>query len=228
MRKLAEALFCVCGLLFAVWLLAAYGHIRLPHVTLSDGAPRVLSFEEWESHCRQVFQRDHPGEKPINWRIARSAERFHHEQPMGKFVLHKNDCSDFVEALVDDALGAKARLDRDSNRHLAMRGRGLFYAFDWRPDVVMLPGDVVQVAHSPWYPPSPSSMLGHIGAVGTDGKVYDFTKLRSWKSARYGRTALDFFVHNCSQPGEVVIWRLMPEYRYRVRPLPWPIPQATD
>lgn len=224
MRKLFEGLFCIFGLMFAVWVLAAYGHITLPHFSVSEGHPRVLSMEEWEAQCRATFVKEHSGAQPVNWLIGKAAERYYKERPQGKYVLHKNDCSDFVECLVDDALGAKARFRRDSNQHLAMRGRGLFYTLEWRSGVTVNPGDVINVRHSPWYAPSASSNISHVGVMGTDGKVYDYTKLRSWKTARYGRVDFDFFIRYSLEPGQVTITRLLPEYKYRIKPTPWPLP----
>ena len=52
-------------------------------------------------------------------------------------------------------------------------------------------------------------------ARGTDGRVIDFSKLRSWPEARCGRHEFAWFIrHNA--PEQVYIGRLRAEYRYRV------------
>lgn len=164
-------------------------------------------------------ERRHPGEKPLNWAIAETAARLYREQPMGRFVLHENDCSDFVGCVIDEALGPGARYNRGSDEH-ALCGRGGSTPrslFDHRtlPEIgAVQPGDVVYVRHSPWYAPHEDS-IGHVGVVGPDGRVIDFTKLKSWPSARYHRVEFGFFMRHAA-PEEVVIGRLRPEFRYRV------------
>jgi len=54
-----------------------------------------------------------------------------------------------------------------------------------------------------------------VGVVGPDGRVIDFSKLKSWPSARYHQVEFDFFTRH-NKPNEVVIGRLKPEFRYRV------------
>jgi len=183
--------------------------------------PRLMTEEEYERWARQRFEAKYPGQKPLNWRIANVAKRFHAEQPMGKFVLDENDCSDFVDCIVDDALGPKARFRRNSHEHIANYTPGLMMSLYWKSGDAVLPGDIVTVVHSPWYPPHEPPAIAHIGVAGPDGYVYDFVKLRSWPSARYGRNSFAWFVHNCPEYREVVLTRLRAEYRYRIRPLPW-------
>ena len=178
--------------------------------------PPPLDYETW---ARKKFQAENPNEKPLNWAIAEVAERFHGNEPMGRFVLHENDCSDFVECVIDEALGAQARFKRGSQTHrIGERVRACDYWY-WKPGRTVQPGDVIHIQHSPWYAPQEGS-IGHVGVVGPDGKVYDFTKLRRWSQARYGRNDFEWFVRHCPQPREVLIGRLKPSYRYRVKPLP--------
>jgi len=214
----------VGGLLAGLALLAAAGALVWSRAGLAGpGAPgvgvRPMSAQEYERWARGQFLARYPDQKPLNWAIGRSAEEFRATKPMGKFVLHENDCSDFVGCVVDHALGAGARFERDSEQH-ALCGAG--GALDWRLFVsrwltdldAVQPGDVVGMRHSPWYPPREES-IGHVGVIGTDGYAYDFVKLKSWSEARYGRTKFEWFIRN-NQPEEVVISRLRPEYRYRI------------
>ena len=197
------------------------GRISLPRVVHGNGWPRVMSDAQYEDWARERFYRKFPGQKPLNWRIANTAERFHRERPMGKFVLHENDCSDFTDAILDEALGPKARFRRNSDAHIATNTLGLMKSFYWEPATTVIPGDIVTVVHSPWYPPKEPPKIAHIGVVGSDGHVYDFVKLKSWSSARYGRNSFEWFTRHCPDPDEVIITRLRPEYRYRINPLPF-------
>ena len=178
--------------------------------TLVPLPPR--DYEKW---ARAEFQRNHPGEKPLNWRLAEVAKQFHEEQPMGRFVLHKNDCSDFVACIVDEALGATARFNRDSDQHLLGEKSGLTRSWNWVPDGVVQPGDIISVRHSPWYPPRENS-IWHVGVIGPEGHVYDFVKLKQWKRGRYGCNTFDWFVRHSLDPGEVRLWRLKAKYRYLI------------
>ncbi|MBD3292379.1 MAG: hypothetical protein GF393_05610 [Armatimonadia bacterium] len=182
-------------------------------------ATRHVAPQTFERQARALFEQRYPGEKPLNWAIAETAERFHDEQPMGRFVLHGNDCSDFVGCAIDEALGAGARFNRNSDEH-ALCGEG-GAAPRWLFDYHLLPamsavqpGDIVRVRHSPWYPPNDDS-CGHIGLVGPDGRVIDFSKLKSWPRARYNQVDFEFFIQH-NEPDEVTIGRLRPEFRYRV------------
>jgi len=174
-----------------------------------------------EAELRQDFYRKHPGEKPLNWPIAEKADAMHEAEPMGKFVLHKNDCSDYMEAVVDDALGAQARFKRDSDTHILTRTRKLWDVYYWDGKTPLLPGDQVSVAHSPHYPPKAGS-IGHCGIIGTDGQVRDWSKLKSWSGSRYGRNSVEWFTRHAPPPRGVVISRLRAEYRYEARRIPLP------
>jgi len=139
--------------------------------------------------------------------------RFYQTRPMGRFQLNVNDCSDFVECIIDEALGAGARFERGSTDHLLGERAGLFDYSYWQPGMDVRPGDLVLIRHSPWYAPRQGS-IGHEGVVGADGMVYDFVKLRRWRQARYGRHTFRWFVRNCHDPGDAGIGRLKPQYRY--------------
>ena len=173
----------------------------------------------FEREARALFEQRHPGEKPLNWRIAETAQRFHREKPMGRFVLHGNDCSDFVGCVIDEAIGPGARFNRDSEDH-ALCGEGgaeprsLFEIRRLPAMGDVQPGDIVHVRHSPWYPPNDDS-CGHVGVVGPDGRVIDFSKLKSWPSARYHQVEFELFIRHNSRD-EVIIGRLRPEFRYRL------------
>ncbi len=193
----------------------------LPHIMPEGLRTRVMSETEYEQWARRQFYQRFPGEKPLNWRIAEVAMAYYEEQPMGKFVLHENDCSDFVDCIADDALGPGARFRRDSDEHIAMRMRGWFKAFYWASGEQVMPGDIICVEHSPWYPPKEPSQIRHIGVIGSDSYVYDFVKLKSWSSARYGRRSFVSFVAHSPDPREVIVYRLRPEYRFRVKPIPF-------
>lgn len=216
-----KALAVVMGMLVGLALLGAGAWVfaREQADDLRLRATRHVAPDAFERQARALFEQRHPGEKPLNWRIAETAERFHHEQPMGRFVLHENDCSDFVGCAIDEALGAGARFNRDSDEH-ALCGRGGAaprWLFEYRLLPAMgavQPGDIVRVSHSPWYPPHDGS-IGHIGVVGPDGRVIDFSKLKGWPSARYNRVDFEFFIQH-NEPDEVTIGRLRPEFRYRV------------
>jgi hypothetical protein len=203
-------------------VLAAAGVGLLPR-RLPPGRALPMSAGRYEQWARQHFFDRWPHDKPLNWAIARTAADFHDSKPMGKFVLHDNDCSDFVGCVVDHALGAGARFERDSEDHALCGSGGSVrrWLFETRrlPDVdAVQPGDVVGVAHSPWYPPREGS-IGHVGVVGPDGFVYDFVKLKSWRQARYGRNPLSWFIRHSSRD-QVYISRLRPEYRYRLKEVP--------
>ncbi len=182
------------------------------------GIPDLIPYEEW---ARKDFYRSHPGEKPLNWKIAAKAEEFYRTEPMGRFVLHENDCSDFVDSVIDDALGAKARFRRDSEDHLLAWRRSPWDWFYWDREHPLLPGDEISVEHSPHYAPHEGA-IRHCGIVGTDGHVYDWTKLKSWGSDRYGRHSVEWFTRHSPNPKGVIVRRLKPQYRYRVEPLPIP------
>ncbi len=207
------ALCCAVG-----W--AAYCRL-LPEVALgSVRVPRLLmTFEQYESQARQQFYREHPSEKPLNWKLAEKAIEFNRTRPMPKFVLHENDCSDFTDCIVDEALGYGARFKRGSGRHIAARQRRLWQVCVWDGKEPLLPGDMVSVRHSAWYAPDPEA-CGHVGIIGADGMVYDWTKLRSWRQPRYGRNTVQWFVRHSTELGQVRIWRLHPAYRYLVKPVP--------
>ncbi len=180
---------------------------------------RRVDADTFEQQARALFEQRYPGEKPLNWVIAETAERLYHEKPMGRFVLNENDCSDFVGCVIDEALGAGARFNRGSDEHALCDEGGAeprtLFDIRWLPQMgVVQPGDIVHVRHSPWYPPHAGS-IGHVGVVGPDGRVIDFTKLKSWPSARYNQVKFDFFIQN-NAPNEVIIGRLRPEFRYRV------------
>jgi hypothetical protein len=220
-RRRALRLVACAALLGLIFLVVAKRDL-LAWVSLSRLAgSRLMTEQEYERWARQQFEAKYPGQKPLNWRIANTAKRFHAEKPMGKFVLHKNDCSDFVDCILDDALGPKARFRRNSDQHVVANTPGLMRSFYWTQGDPALPGDILTVIHSPWYPPHEPPDIAHIGVVGPEGTVYDFTKLRSWRSARYGEHEFTWFVRHCAEPQEVIITRLRPEFRYRVRPLPW-------
>ncbi|MGC9317470.1 MAG: hypothetical protein ACP5KN_05470 [Armatimonadota bacterium] len=202
-----------------VGLTGAIGWHRVGVVLGRSGGLRGLSPEEYERWARQRFEHRHPGDKPLNWRIADVALEMYRREPMGRFVLHENDCSDFVGCVIDEALGFGARFRRAGDEHLLCGEGGALrrWLFEVRrlPDVgPVQPGDVVSVRHSPHYPPHDDS-IGHVGVVGPRGRVIDFCKLKSWSAARYGRHGLEWFIHNCG-PDEVRIGRLRPQYRYRV------------
>ena len=210
------------GLLTALGLVVA-GRLGLPVPGLARMSVPAMSEAEYERWAREQFLAGHPGEEPLNWAIARAAMEFHDSRPMGRFVLHENDCSDFVGCVVDHALGAAARFERESEEH-ALCGKGgavrrtLFVTRHLQNMDAVQPGDIVGVRHSPWYPPKEDS-IGHVGMVGPDGKVLDFVKLISWSQARYGCTEFEWFIHNCA-PEQVYISRLCPEYRYLIADVP--------
>lgn len=196
---------------------------------LVAGSSRVLgwrpaSYEQW---ARAEFERRWPGERPVNWAIAEAAVDLSRRQAMGRFKLALeagewgNDCSDFVACAVDAGLGVRSRLELGTRHHAYGEDPRLFSAHLWRPGMTVQPGDLVSVRHSPWYTPSDSACW-HIGVVGVDGRVYDFTKLRRWNRPRYGRHELAWFVRHSPTPGEVILGRLKPQYRFRVEPLPPP------
>lgn len=202
-------------LVAALWL-SARRELRHPPPPI-----REVTFETW---ARQQFLANHPGEKPLNWAIGRVAVEFHRSQPMGKFVLGLtpgqwgNDCSDFVACIVDEGLGVGARFNRGSQEHVH-ESSDIMQAVYWTPEMVVQPGDIVSVRHSPWYEPQESSCW-HVGILGTDGMVYDFTKLKRWKEARYGRNPFAWFVRHSRGPRQALIRRLRPQYRYRIEALP--------
>jgi len=218
--KITAILILVIVLLRVAWSVAYRVGWPLPHFVTGGLRPRVMSETEYERWARTRFYERFPGEKPLNWRIARTAGQYYRERPMGKFVLGKNDCSDFVDCLVDDAVGPGARFRRDSQEHVVMRTGDVFKSFYWQRGVPVIPGDIVSVRHSPWYPPKESAVR-HVGVVGADSEVYDFVKLKSWSAARYGRNSLSWFVRHSSDQYEVIIYRLHPRYRYRTVSLPW-------
>ena len=201
-----------------------------PGAAVGQRSPEAtMTSAEYERWARAEFRRQHPGERPLNWGIAEAARRFYRTKPMGRFVLSVepgkwgNDCSDFAECAVDEGLGAKARFRRGSQRHLLAEIPELWDCLKWRPGEPVQPGDLIYLAHSPYYAPYPGA-CGHVGVAGPDGMVYDFTKLRSWPGARYGCHAFQWFVRNSLGAAEVEIWRLAAKYRYELEPLPAPRP----
>lgn len=218
------ALSVVAGTL----LLGAVLYLRnLPTVSPTIHPPATIAMREQRARAR--FAREHPDGQPLNVAIGRAAVRFHETKPMGKFVLglgwddRGNDCSDFVKCVVDEGIGLKARFKRDSDRHLIGDSYRYQYDFYWDRAAPLLPGDIVSVQHSPWYDPYPGACW-HVGIIGADGMVYDFVKLKRWKEARYGRNKLEWFVRHAQGKGEVLVRRLLPEYRYRV----WEIEQRVS
>ena len=195
---------------------------RRLHRAVVVPAMRVTDYEQW---ARFQFDAKFPNSKPLNWDIAAAAVRLYKEQPMGRFVLavrpgeRGNDCSDFVACVIDEGLGAGARFRRGSDEHVLGEDRRLFDAITWSSGVTVQPGDVVNVRHSPWYKPYDGACR-HVGIVGSDGQVYDFAKLKVWPKPRYGRSPFEEFARNSSGPGDVIIYRLAAEYRYRMAPLP--------
>jgi hypothetical protein len=179
---------------------------------------------------QQAFYRHHPGEKPLNWKIAAAAEKIRTEQAMGKFRLGiepgklGNDCSDYVACAVDEGLGLGGRCyhpEREDHVILSSLDWSRAYRymdyFYWRPGTVVMPGDMVRVTHSPHYAPHPGA-CSHVGIVGTDGLVYDFSKLKRWPEARYGTSEFSWFTRHCGDR-EVVIGRLKDVYRFLQRPI---------
>ena len=188
-----------------------------------DGRRRLTAPRLTAAAARARFLREHPGEQPLNHAIGRAAQRFHRTRPMGAFVLGLttpgNDCSDFCAACVDEGLGVGARFNRGSTQHLLGERPDLFETFWWRPGFVLLPGDQLAVAHSPHYEPYPGACW-HVGIVGADGWVYDFSKLRRWRAPRYGRHEAAWFLQHSRGHHEALVERLHWRYRYRVAPLP--------
>lgn len=180
-----------------------------------------------EAEARAHFLHHHPGEQPLNHRLAKAAVALYKARPMGKFVLCTsspdvgNDCSDFVACAIDEGVGAGARFRRHSQQHLIAQNARYFDSFMWDRRAALLPGDSVAVAHSPWYPPY-AGACWHVGIIGSDGMVYDFVKLKSWTQARYGRHRVDWFVRHAQEPREICVTRLRPEYRYLVETIPIP------
>ena len=168
--------------------------------------------------ARRDFYRNHPGEHPLNWQIGRKAQEFHRLRPMGGFRLHRNDCSDYVDCIVDDALGAKARFRRGSDRHILMRRSDLWDVFYWDRHEPLLPGDILSVEHSPHYEPHEGAVW-HVGVLSTDGRVYDWSKLVSWPTDRYGCNSLAWFTRYSTGPDSIIVWRLKAVYRYKARPV---------
>lgn len=196
--------------------LVAYSHWR--------GRPVTMSEAEFEAYARAEFAREHPGEKPLDWAIGAAAERFHKAQPMGKFVLSLesgkwgNDCSDFVNCAIDEGVGVKARFKRGSTQHLVGESFLHFRYVLWDRRSPLQPGDVLSVAHSPWYAPYAGANW-HVGVVGTDGMVYDFVKLKSWLGPRYGRHTPEWFIRHAKGKLDVAVTRLRPEYAYKLKPV---------
>jgi hypothetical protein len=182
---------------------------------------------DFEQYARARFLREHPGAKPLNYRIGQAAVGFYKAKPMGKFVLCVtlpdvgNDCSDFAACAIDEGLGARARFKRHSQCHLIGEDRRYFDSFYWDRRTPLLPGDTVTVRHSPWYAPRDSACW-HEGIIGSDGMVYDFEKLKSWPQPRYGRHPVGWFVQNCPRHGQIIVARLRPEYRYYLQQIPIP------
>jgi len=121
--------------------------------------------------------------------------------------------------VLDDALGAKARFRRGSERHILADEPSLWEFYRWEPTSALMPGDEVAVRHSPHYPPSDEAPW-HRGIIGTDGMVYDWTKLKSWSGPRYGRYPIDWFLRYSHGRNEVIVRRLRPAYRYGIEPIP--------
>ncbi len=218
--------FLAVGVIVALALTGALPYLRGQRLPLAWG-PTRLSSEAYERWARAEFFRRHPTEEPLNWRLAETAVALHRLRPMGKFVLAVqpgewgNDCSDFVDCAIDEALGARARCFRGSRHHLVGLDARYFACDAWDGRAPVQPGDAVLVRHSPWYDPDPEAAW-HIGLIGSDGMVYDFAKLRSWSQPRYGRNSFAWFVRYSPDPGEVLIGRLRPQYRYRITPIPVP------
>jgi hypothetical protein len=195
---------------------------QVPTISPVIHPPASMAVREREAKAR--FVAEHPGEQPLNVAIGEAAMRLYKAKPMGKFVLglgwddKGNDCSDFVKCCVDEGLGYQARFKRNSDRHII--GDSLRYQYDlyWDHSTPLLPGDIVAVRHSPWYDPYPGACW-HVGITGADGQVYDFVKLKRWPTARYGRNSLTWFTRHAPGPQDVLVRRLLPEYRYRLTPL---------
>ncbi len=229
MRRLnpRHPVYILAGLLTAALLFHFLGGSSLmsrPTVAGVAAAVRRMPYEDW---ARREFYRRHPGEKPLNWAIGAAAVEFHKTRPMGRFVLclepneWGNDCSDFVQCAIDEGLGVQARFNRDAKDHLYGTDPRLWHCFYWKPGVAVQPGDIVRVRHSPWYEPYDGACW-HAGIMGADGQAYDFSKLKRWRSARYGRHTFEWFIRHSHGPKQVAIGRLRPEYRYRIEPLPEP------
>ncbi len=228
MTNLRPTIWTIVGGLVGLLLLGAVGlvvadRIGLPVPTTVNITVPYMNEAEHERWAREQFFANHPDEKPLNWAIARAAEEFRLSKPMGDFVLQENDCSDFVGCVVDRALGAGARFERESDEHILCGPGGTvrreLFVTRLLPDVnVVQPGDIIGVRHSHWYPPKHDS-TGHVGVVGPDGKVLDFVKLKVWSDARYGRSDLEWFIRNCT-PDEVRVIRLRADYRYLIVDVP--------
>jgi hypothetical protein len=176
----------------------------------------AAQFEAW---ARDEFRRRFPGQKPLNWRIGQMAESFSDSRPMGRFVLHKNDCSDFTHSVLDEALGPGARRSRHSAYHMLAFDERLWEFHSWQPGDALQPGDEIAVRHSPNYPPVEGAPW-HRGIIGTDGRVYDWTRLVSWSSDRYGCHTVEWFTRYSHGPRQVIVRRLKAAYRYRIQPIP--------
>lgn len=209
-------------IIVAVAMVGAYLYRFRPPAMYTMLLPHMESAEERERRARKHFLSEHPGQQPLNVAIGKAAIELYETQPMGKFVLglgvrdEGNDCSDFVNCVIDEGLGAKARFRRASDRHLLGSNPEYFQNLVWDHKSPLLPGDAVSVAHSPWYAPYPGACW-HVGIIGADGMVYDFVKLKRWKTARYGRNGVAWFVRHATKPNEVIVTRLRPEYRYKLQ-----------
>lgn len=212
-------------LLLAGLALGAAGYLRtVPSVGRLMRSE--ASMAEREQRAKAHFLREHPGEQPLNHEIGQAALRLYRERPMGRFVLgigwddKGNDCSDFVNCVVDEGVGVGGRLERGSKDHLIGDSMWYFDEFPWDHQSPLLPGDIITIRHSPWYDPYPGACW-HVGILGSDGMVYDFVKLKRWKEARYGKNKVEWFVRHAQGANEVYVRRLLPEYRYRVARLPF-------
>ncbi|MBM3501340.1 MAG: hypothetical protein FJX74_22025, partial [Armatimonadetes bacterium] len=150
-RYLPIVAAALVGACLVVWVLAWRSAPDARPAAPNSGsaeAPRgpSIPYEEW---ARLEFLRRHPGEKPLNWRIGQKAEEFAREHAMGRFVLHRNDCSDFADCVLDDALGAKARFRREADRHILASEPSLWEFYRWEPASALIPGDELAVRHSP-------------------------------------------------------------------------------
>ncbi|MBI3920793.1 MAG: hypothetical protein HY318_05185 [Armatimonadetes bacterium] len=134
-------------------------------------------------------------------RIAQLAMEMVRTQSLGRYRLGSNDCTNFVARAVEKGAGISLPnhdFDKLENRELQ------YFTYFALPDgsatSTILPGDVLWLI--------PRRGISHVGVVGTDRRVYHFSKLRG-QPQRYAAERLPVFLkHFKAGLKQCVVFRL--------------------
>lgn len=189
---IAVCALCCCA---AVWRA-----VVSPRAIITASGDVVKQVAEVMPHSGTGLQPAHEVETARR-RVATVAMETTRKKALGKYALGRNDCTNFVARAVERGAGIALPnhdFDRLGNQELQ------YFTYFLLPTdgngATVQPGDIVWLI--------PRKGISHVGVVGTDGRVYHFTKLRR-RPQRYAAEPLSVFLrHFACGLQECVVFRL--------------------